>query len=163
MDPLNPLAQIKSSCSYVNSVATHVKIDTNKIIEFANILEKDCNYSSFNADGWHYTEDASVFGPMTAQYIFVLDSLNFCFWPCPTLEYEQLASILTKVLKSDSHAFDAIRLQALTKEDIARWFVGYDIPLLEERVDRLRELGFGLTASKHFYHYIGKSLFYECI
>jgi hypothetical protein len=27
----------------------------------------------------------------TAQYLLVLDALNFCFWPQPGLEYEHLA------------------------------------------------------------------------
>lgn len=35
----------------------------------------------WDEDGWHYSADASAFGPLTAQYIFVLDALNFCFWP----------------------------------------------------------------------------------
>ena len=38
-------------------------------------------------------------GPLTAQYLLVLDALNFCFWPEPGLEYEHLASGL-KVRRS---------------------------------------------------------------
>lgn len=34
----------------------------------------------------------------TAQYLLVLDALNFCFWPQPGLEYEHLARGL-KVLR----------------------------------------------------------------
>lgn len=30
-------------------------------------------------------------GPLTVQYLLVLDALNFCFWPEPGLEYEHLA------------------------------------------------------------------------
>lgn len=30
-------------------------------------------------------------GGLTAQYILVLDALNFCFWPQPDLEYDNLA------------------------------------------------------------------------
>ena len=30
-------------------------------------------------------------GPLTAQYLLVIDTLNFCFWPESGLEYEQLA------------------------------------------------------------------------
>ena len=148
VDPLNPLASIKSSCTFVSTVAKSVKIDSQKISEFATLLEQDTSYSSWDADGWHYNDDVSVFGPITCQYIFVLDCLNFCFWPCPTLEYEQLATALTNVLRKDSKAFDATRLQIVTEEDVANWFAGYDVPLLDERVNRLRELGFGLAASK---------------
>jgi hypothetical protein len=34
------------------------------------------------------------------DYIFVLDSLNFCFWPS-TWEYDNLANALKKVLDKD--------------------------------------------------------------
>ncbi len=30
-------------------------------------------------------------GPLTVQYLLVVDALNFCFWPEPGLEYEHLA------------------------------------------------------------------------
>ena len=30
-------------------------------------------------------------GALTAQYVLVLDALNFCFWLQPDLEYEHLA------------------------------------------------------------------------
>ena len=30
-------------------------------------------------------------GPLTAQYLLVIDTLNFCFWPESGLEYEHLA------------------------------------------------------------------------
>ena len=30
-------------------------------------------------------------GPLTLQYLLAVDTLNFCFWPSPGLEYEHLA------------------------------------------------------------------------
>ena len=30
-------------------------------------------------------------GPLTVQYLLVIDTLNFCFWPEGGLEYEHLA------------------------------------------------------------------------
>ena len=67
--------------------------------------------------GWHYAADAKLdpIGKLTCQYIFVLDSLNFCFWPTPGLEYDFLASRLKAVLESDESAFDAQRLLAITQ------------------------------------------------
>lgn len=47
--------------------------------------------------GWHYAADTSTFGPVTCQYIFVMDALNFCFWPTKDLEYDHLAVGLRKV------------------------------------------------------------------
>jgi hypothetical protein len=28
---------------------------------------------------------------LTVQYLMVVDALNFCFWPDPELEYQQLS------------------------------------------------------------------------
>jgi hypothetical protein len=66
-----------------------------------------------DSDEWHYSLDAKSFGPLTAQYTLVLDSLNFCFWPCPGLEYEHLAKGLKAMLMNDPHAFDADRLKVV--------------------------------------------------
>ena len=40
--------------------------------------------------------DTHYMGPsaLTAQYLLVVDTLNFCFWPEPGLEYENLAKSL---------------------------------------------------------------------
>lgn len=71
--------------------------------------------------GWHYQADAPVAGPLTCQYILVLDALNFCFWPTLGLEYEHLARGLKKTLERDPHAFDAERLVKVTPEEVAAW------------------------------------------
>ena len=96
---------------------------------------------SWDADHWHYCRDAATFGPLTCQYIFVLDSLNFCFWPTEGFEYEQLALGLKVVLEADPTAFDAERLSTITEETLDSWFPGWKLPNVRERVLRLRELG----------------------
>jgi hypothetical protein len=64
--------------------------------------------------GWHYNEDAVSYGPWTCQYIFVLDSLNFCFWEISGLEYDTLAIALRDAILSDSSCFSAERLSRIT-------------------------------------------------
>ena len=54
----------------------------------------------WDSSGWHYSADASSGGPLTAQYVFVMDALNFCFWPCEGLEYDTLAMGLKKVIRA---------------------------------------------------------------
>ena len=95
-----------------------------------------------------------------SQYIFVLDALNFCFWPLPGYEYDTLASSLKRELEADSKAFDAHRLATMTPSKLQnilmRTFLGKEMemelgmemagevvpfPLLEERARLLRELG----------------------
>lgn len=68
----------------------------------------------WDAEGWHYCLDAPS-GPLTCQYIFVLDCLNFCFWPTSELEYEHLAKNLKNTLERDPTAFSANSLANITK------------------------------------------------
>ena len=65
--------------------------------------------------GWHYNDDVNSFGPKTCQYIFVLDSLNFCFWESPLLEYDVLAVSLRDVLRQNPNAFDADKLAVISE------------------------------------------------
>lgn len=104
---------------------------------------------AWDACGWHYAADADADGPLTAQYVLVLDALNFCFWPSTTaMEYDALATTLTRVLTADAHAFDAPRLAALTADELAAWFTagGHHLPAAEERARKLNEVGSVLAA-----------------
>ena len=94
--------------------------------------------------GITYNRDVANYGPLTCQYIFVLDSLNFCFWPADNVEYDTLAICLKRVLERDESAFNAANLLSITEEELQSWFSSVHIPLLSERVERLRELGSGL-------------------
>jgi hypothetical protein len=83
----------------------------NEMIESGVLKNQQVDW---DAEGWHYCLDVPS-GPLTCQYIFVLDALNFCFWPTPDLEYEQLAKCLKRVLEQDSTAFSASSLMQMTK------------------------------------------------
>ena len=55
---------------------------------------------------------------LTVQYLFIVDSLNFCFWPDGSegeeaFEYEHLTSGLKKSLEADHKALDCSRLVKL--------------------------------------------------
>jgi Potential Queuosine, Q, salvage protein family len=91
----------------------------------------------------HYNDDVPKGGERTAQYVFVLDALNFCFWPSKTgLEYHDLAGGLSAALRRDAHALDAERLARVTADEVQGWFgAAHDVPSLAERVSRVRELG----------------------
>lgn len=108
--------------------STHVSIDSDALRQCSTSLQSKCliNNGSLNqvqsngtqmsigiewdSNQWHYCADADARGPLTAQYIFVLDALNFCFWPSEHFEYDVLAVSLKGVLERDPHAFDANRL-----------------------------------------------------
>lgn len=36
---------------------------------------------TWDSGDFHYFADVATDGPLTCQYVFVLDALNFCFWP----------------------------------------------------------------------------------
>ena len=103
MSSIDPVVQVRRSCEKVSSNSIDVTIDdifvetlAEKIIA-ENGLERLKNEISWDEFGWHYCEDAPIDGDLTCQYIFVLDSLNFCFWPNASVEYEDLAKALKMV------------------------------------------------------------------
>jgi len=146
---LNPLHQVRLTCNNVYSLSKHVKINDDAITSIANIMIKDGKLSEnveWDSCGWHYNSDASIQGPLTCQYIFVMDSLNFCFWPIEGLEYDTLAMSLKNVLESDNNAFSSDNLISIDENKLQSWFPTYELPLLSERVYRLRELGEALQS-----------------
>jgi len=146
----HPLFQIRTTCNNVVLQSSHVMINDEAITSIASIMIKDQQQSLKNVEwdafGWHYNADSSTQGPLTCQYIFVMDSLNFCFWPTEGLEYDTLAMSLKTVLESDSNAFSSENLIGIDENKLQSWFPTYKIPLLSERVNRLRELGEALES-----------------
>jgi len=64
------------------------------------------------------------------DFIFVLDTLNFCFWP-HAWEYDNLATSLKMILEKDPKAFSPENLLKFTfdkfKSDV---FLDEEFPLL---------------------------------
>lgn len=114
---MNLLDAVRKTSQYVMEHAKDVKISEEAI---ENLINNEKHFPAsptealskieWDSSGWHYNLDASTDGPLTAQYILVLDALNFCFWPCPGLEYEHLAIGLKDALLKDPTAFDAKKL-----------------------------------------------------
>ena len=88
---LDPCILVRESCWEVVRKAKHVKVNDEKLQELAKALASEdldalrqgVEWDEFE---WHYTADAKTGGVLTCQYIFVLDALNFCFWPTPGFE-----------------------------------------------------------------------------
>lgn len=150
---MNAVESVRSTCSYVMEHATSVRVVETAIASMIHDSSKfpaDVNDAlskvQWDSCGWHYNKDASDGGDMTAQYILVLDALNFCFWPCSGLEYEHLAVGLKNALELDPTAFSAEKLTQVTEETLRMWIPGWNIPSIEERVHRVREVGTVLLA-----------------
>ncbi len=138
---MSAVAEVRRSTAEVMKIAKHVSINTSAINKFADeLLAAGADNVDWDASGWHYSRDAASGGPLTCQYIFVLDALNFCFWPTPEFEYEQLAVSLKTALEKDETVFDADKLMSLTEEKLASWFAPFVLPQLDERVRKLREV-----------------------
>ncbi len=145
---MNAVESVRSTCSYVMQHAKSVRVveqAVDTLIKDNSKFPIDVNDAlskvQWDSCDWHFNRDAAIAGPLTAQYILVLDALNFCFWPCPGLEYEHLAIGLKNVLEADPTAFDADNLVKVDVSTLLKWIPGWDIPLVEERVERIREIG----------------------
>ncbi len=95
----------------------------------------------------------------TANYVLVLDTLNFCFWPKPRWRvdyqgrvydgYWALAAALRRAIEQGEPLWDAAYVAGITADRLTRLLAGEGtVPLLEERVANLRQVGQGLLA--HF-------------
>lgn len=173
--------QIRSSTSHVIEHAQHVTINYTQIDN--ELSQHQLMYTTSAlpptwAQSYHY---CNLDNPIaTAQYILVLDSLNYCFWPCMNYEYHQLASTLKYTLDNDINAFNADNLINITPNILQKWLQPLDdkskyrsssssyrslqttdptlvpIPLLQHRVDSLHEIGHVLKQlyNGHFIHMI---------
>jgi hypothetical protein len=130
------------------SQATHVEIDEEGLRKAAAVLasklpalQTKSGGENGNGEGWDRELHFFDGGPLTVQYLLVLDALNFCFWPDGELEYEHLAGGLKASLLEDPHCLDAGRLAGIDGAGVralVRW--KRDLPLQDERARLLREV-----------------------
>jgi len=86
---------------------------------------------------------------LTARYFFVLDALNFCFWPDGDLEYDNIAGGLKKAVLEDPESIAPHSLASIDSVGVRRLLLwNRTLPLEFERTRLLREVGTGLC--EHF-------------
>ncbi|NOZ06077.1 MAG: hypothetical protein GXP41_06955 [Chloroflexi bacterium] len=112
-------------------------------------------------DRVHHFDDGS---PRTVQYLLLLDSLNFCFWPAPKWRftyrgeklggYYSLATALKLAVERDPRWLDATFLADVELAELDGTLAGNrSIPLLAERWRIVREVGRVLET-----HYQGQAV-----
>uniref|UniRef100_K3WIW1 Queuosine 5'-phosphate N-glycosylase/hydrolase n=1 Tax=Globisporangium ultimum (strain ATCC 200006 / CBS 805.95 / DAOM BR144) TaxID=431595 RepID=K3WIW1_GLOUD len=143
---MDPTALVRESTARVVQYATHVRIDAAAVAKLAaklgDRLENDeQGFVTWDSGDFHYFGDVAEDGPLTCQYVFVMDALNFCFWPTENMEYEHLARGLKNALLKDTHALDAANLVRVDSETLTSWFHPFTPPQLEERKRKVQELG----------------------
>lgn len=135
---------VRASSAWVASHASHVAINQSGIEKMVEKLDGNIQMDLWDYEGIHYFDD----GPLTVQYLFVLDALNFCFWPDADLQYDHLALGLRSALMADKSTFDADHLENITGMDLRKllnW--PRELPLEDERARLLREVGVELKQS----------------
>jgi hypothetical protein len=101
----------------------------------------------------HWWDDSE----RTANYVLVLDALNFSFWRDPKWRVEHegraldgywaLAACLRRAIGDGVPILDADYLAGIDGDRARHFFRGHgEIPMLEQRVANLREIGVGLQA-----------------
>ncbi|KAG7386275.1 hypothetical protein PHYPSEUDO_000489 [Phytophthora pseudosyringae] len=143
---MDPTGLVRESTARVVQRAAHVSIDSAAVerlaVKLGDKLRRDeQGVVTWDSGDFHYFEDVEQDGPLTCQYVFVLDALNFCFWPTENMEYEHLARGLKMALLRDPHTLDAGNLATATNNTIASWFHPFSPPQLDERRRKVREVG----------------------
>ncbi len=136
------MRRVLESVRWVVEHAEHVAIDLDALRRSARELAQQP--SSFVWNGLHFRDGTE----RTVQYLFVLDCLNFCFWPEPRWRYREhdgyraLATALKDAVERGDRILDAAFLAHLDSATFQKILDGEnDIPLLDERVKVLREAG----------------------
>ena len=137
--------------------AQSVRINRSKIAELCAQWSKE----PFATPPWdEYVHMTSDDPQKLANYILVLDCLNFCFWPDPgqtrwQIEYkgqlmggyQALAASLKRAAEEGIPITDAAWLAQASASDLRRVFRGQgEIPLMERRVFNVNEVGNVLSA-----------------
>lgn len=138
------MEEVRATSAWVASRSSHVVVDSAGIDKVAETIKDSIPKVEWDFEKIHYFDN----GPLTVQYLFVLDAMNFCFWPDKDLNYDILASGLKEALENDNSAFDADRLQKYTGpqlRQLLKW--PRPLPLEEERVRLLHEVGLELERS----------------
>ncbi|MCX7839691.1 MAG: queuosine salvage family protein [Anaerolineae bacterium] len=143
-DPLGVLA----TTLYVVRNARWVRINHDAIERAADALVA----TRTEPPAWNYDYHFFDGGERTVNYVFLLDTLNFCFWGKPKWGivyrgkrldgYWALAAALKRALEKESHFADSEFLARLDPRQLARVLHGNTIiPLFTERWRSARELG----------------------
>ncbi|GAB2231785.1 hypothetical protein Droror1_Dr00010797 [Drosera rotundifolia] len=132
------MEEVRRSCAWVAAHSSHVFVDSAGIEKVVEGMEGSIPKVEWDFEGIHFFDG----GPLTVQYLLVVDAINFCFWPDEELSYDHLASRLKKALKRDNSVLDADRLQKYTGPDLRELLEWpRPLPLEDERARLLNEVG----------------------
>ncbi|MCL7452621.1 MAG: queuosine salvage family protein, partial [Anaerolineae bacterium] len=144
-DPLG----IRQGARFVAGASAQVDIDHDALAAYCRALAEHPQFPRAEWESeFHFAGEQET----TVAYVFILDTVNFCFWGDPKWRrphgqqwldgYWALAAALTQELSRDPGSADPHNLAQVDAEGLARVLDGVPtIPLLGERAENLRELG----------------------
>ena len=141
-DPIfpNPCTYVKESTAKIIPQMEHVKIDGESLKNFVTTLLKDKNALKYPKWSESHFDATSVPLETLLRYLFVIDTLNYCFWPNEGYEYFSLAKNLYNTLKENKDFFEIENLEKMTPEQLKENIFKCDFCLLNERARMIREV-----------------------
>lgn len=143
--------RVLKSIMPVISRARHVTFD----LEAARRFVEELKVGELNPPEWDLRFHFHDGSARTVQYLFLLDSLNFCFWGEPrwTIDfkgaklsgYNALAAALRRAVEDKQPILEAQWMRFADRDELEALLGGdIELPLLDERVAIVREIGEGL-------------------
>jgi hypothetical protein len=140
--------RVLETCRFVAERSEKVRIDLDAVERFCGELVEQ----GIEVPAWDFRHHFFDGTERTVNWLLVLDSLNFCFWAEPRWEIEYkgerlrgylaLASSLKRAVEEGFPILDAEHLRKISLSELAHILRGKgEIPLLEERLHILKEIG----------------------
>lgn len=132
--------------------ALNVRINHEKITQFLSDLTakikgtKDEQIVYDKWSDWHIDNPKQYSVEQITAYCFVVDAMNFCFWPNNTMggfEYDSMTRNLEKQLIKNPDFFTASRLATVTEAQLREhvFQTNFEFCLVDERARILNEIG----------------------
>ena len=94
----NPCTYVKESISKIIPQMEHVKIDEKSLKNFVLNLLKDKNALKFPKWCESHFDATSVPFETLLRYLFVIDTLNYCFWRSLLLDVPGLRDLMIQIM-----------------------------------------------------------------
>ena len=138
---LNPCNYVRTSCFKAMKNSNYVSINQKAITSLVNEI-LTLNQPGITFPKWsesHFPVNSVSFETLL-RYVFIIDTLNFCFWPNPPFEYSDLAQNLHETLLHNPSFFEISSLTQVTSAELKQNIFKVEFCLLEERARMLREV-----------------------
>ena len=149
----NYCEEVRRSAALVASNCEHVKLNEPEIKKLVTELQTKLEKTGIVFDkwaDWHLSDIAKYSLDQVTAYVFVVDAMNFCFWPDNAegdFEYSNMTRNLEKLLDAEPLFFCLERLSGVKAEELqVKVFDGRDFALMDERARLIRQIASYLQA-----------------